>query len=68
MLEAHQHPSVLRHMFLFFYLLVKSLEMSGSDISMPRDATDIVFVVEMTPNFKPHFNDIKDAYIKPILE
>ena len=42
--------------------------MSGSDISMPRDATDIVFVVEMTPNFKPHFNDIKDAYIKPILE
>jgi len=36
--------------------------------TMPTEAKDVVFVVETTPNFKPHFKDIKDTYIKPILE
>ena len=32
------------------------------------DVTDVVFVVEVTSNFKPHFDDMKSMYIKPILE
>ena len=42
--------------------------MPVTEAPTPMDATDIVFVVEMTPNFKPHFKEIKDTYIRPILE
>eukprot|EP00795_Rhopilema_esculentum_P006351 gene6351-11785_t len=37
-------------------------------VEAPMDVTDVVFVVEVTSNFKPHFDDMKSMYIKPILE
>ena len=32
------------------------------------EATDVVFVIEVTTNFKPYFKEMKDAYIQAIVE
>ncbi len=32
------------------------------------EPTDVVFVIEVTTNFKPFFQEMKDAYIRPLVE